>query len=275
MKIAGTALLTLALVVGLVAPAAAAPAAFEPGPGRDLWVWDRPGQQLIDFSLAEGIRTVYLHAGPGFDADPEYRSFVDQAHQAGLRVVAMAGDPQWAQQPADWEAWIDEVAAFGAFDGLLVDVEPYLLTGWSTKRDRNRLIRTYLRELDAMAATGLPTAAAVPFWWDDPAYRRGKRLLIEHVMDRVDAVVVMAYRDHADGPDGILDIAATEADLADATGTTLILGVQTAPDLDKVTFFEEGRARLEVELAAVAAAWGDRPSFGGFAIHYFRAFEVL
>ncbi len=275
MKTAGMALLVLMLVAGLAAPAAAASAAFEPGPGRDLWVWEPPGPDTIDFSVAEGIRAIYLHAGPGFSSDPAYRSFVDQAHQAGLLVVAMAGDPTWALQTNDWQAWIDEVAAFGAFDGIVADVEPYLLPEWLTKRDRNRVIRSYLRGLESMATTGMPTAAAVPFWWDDPAYRRGKLLLIEHVMARVDAVVVMAYRDHADGPDGILDVAATEADLADATGTTLIVAVQTAPDLDKVTFFEEGRAQLEVELAAVAATWGERPSYGGFAIHYFRSFQVL
>jgi hypothetical protein len=186
----------------------------------------------------------------------------------------MGGDPSWAADSARWLAWVDEVVAHDGFDGVVFDVEPYLHWMWSTKQ--NRLIRTYLRGLDQAVhrAGDLPVLAAVPFWFDEIEYRR--QPLVERVVSATDGIVVMAYRDHAEGVDGIIDLAATEAALAASLGRTFVIGVETGPvGLDKVSFAEEGSLAMETELAVVTAAFAATPGYAGVAIHHYASYSTM
>jgi hypothetical protein len=244
---------------------------------RALWVWDGPANEVIDFALAEGVTDLYLHAPPGFSQDPTYLPFINTARNAGLQVHAMGGDPSWAWGGSDWGNWVDEIITFGALDGIVFDVEPHTLPDWNTKR-RNRLIRSYLSALDdaSRRAGSLPTLTTVPFWWDDPAFKSKKRLLIEHVLDRSDGIVIMAYRDHAQGIDGIIEHSATEANMAAASGKQFIVGVETGfVGLDKVSFAEEGMAAMEAELSLVESAYAGNAAYGGIAIHHYGSYSTM
>lgn len=267
-RVSWTVGLVVVLVMGAAVPAVAAGE-------RALWVWDAPSQEIIDFAAAEGITDIYLHAGPGFSTDPAYAQFVADAHAAGLNVHAMAGDPAWAKQSADWTSWVDEVVAHGGFDGVVFDVEPYLHPDWGTKK-QNRLIRSFLSGLDSAsgAAGSLPVIAAVPFWFDEIKVKRNT--LVEEVLGSTDGIVVMAYRDQANGSDGIVAHSAFEADLAASMGRTFIIGVETGPaSLDKVTFAEEGRTYMEEQLAIVTAAFSGTSGYGGLAIHHYGSYSQL
>ncbi len=260
--------LVAALMVGAALPASA-------GSARAMWVWDAPDAGLIDFSIANGVTDLYLHLSPGFSSDASVASFLTDAHTAGLEVHAMAGDPAWASDSGAWTTWVDEVVAHGGFDGMVFDVEPYLHPDWATKK-QNRLIRSFLSGLDEAArrAGGLPVLAAVPFWFDGITVKRDP--LVQHVLAATDGIVVMAYRDHALGVDGILDVAATEAWLAASMGRLFVVGVETAPaGLDKVTFAEEGRQFMESELGMVEAELASNSGFGGFAIHHYDSYAGM
>ena len=244
---------------------------------RALWVWDGPTDDVIDFALTKGITDLYLHTPPGFTEDPAYLPFIDTARSAGLQVLAMGGDPSWAWGGSDWGNWVDEIVTFGAFDGIVFDVEPHTLPDWTTKR-RNRLIRSYLSALDdaSSRAGSLTTLATVPFWWDDPAFKTKKRLLIEHVLSRTDGIIIMAYRDQALGVDGIIEHSATEANLAAASGKLFTVGVETGfAGLDKVSFAEEGMAAMEAELSLVESAYAGTAGYRGIAIHHYGSYAAM
>ncbi len=262
--------LAIGAVLGSARPSAAAGE-------RALWVWDEPDAAVIDFATSHGITHLYLHAPPGFSNGDAYRPFLVAANDQGLTVLAMAGDPSWAADHAAWTAWIDEVVAFGDFDGAVFDVEPYALPEWTTKR-RGRLIRAYLGGLSvaSLQAGGLDVYAAIPFWWDDPEFRTGKDLLLDRVLESVDGVVVMAYRDHASGVDGIIDVAATEARRAAETGRRFVIAVETAPaGLDKVSFAEEGLSVMNEELSIVETHFASTAGFGGIAVHHLGSYANL
>jgi hypothetical protein len=79
----------------------------------------------------------------------------------------------------------------------------------------------------------------------------------------VDVVNVLVYRDQARGSDGMLFHARGEL----AAGPVLI-GVETCDiGIDPATFWEEGRAALDRELALFARRHRSHPSFCGFSIH--------
>ncbi len=267
-RVAWSIVLVVGLVVGTAVPAIASNE-------RALWVWDAPSQSIIDFAVANGITDIYLHTGPGFSDDATYAAFVSDAHAVGLAVHAMAGDPAWAKQSATWTSWVDEVVAHGGFDGVVFDVEPYLHPDWGTKK-QNRLIRSFLSGLDSAsgAADSLPVIAAVPFWFDEIKVKRNT--LVGEVLESTDGIVVMAYRDQANGSDGIVAHSAYEADLAASMSRTFIVGVETGPaSLDKVTFAEEGRTYMEEQLAIVTAAFSGTSGYGGLAIHHYGSYSQL
>lgn len=266
-----------AIMVALVmlpgSPASAAPG----GADRAMWVWDGPVDGVIDFSVGRAVTDLYLHAPPGFSGDAGYGAFLTAARANGLRVHAMAGDPAWATQPGPWWAWVDEVVGFGGFDGMVFDVEPYLLPDWNTRK-QSRLIRSYLSGLAGAVdrAGTLPVLAAVPFWWDDPTYRQKRQPLVQHVLAAADGIVVLAYRDHAEGSDGIIEHAATEASLAATMGKRFVVGVETGPaELDKVSFAEEGESFMNEQLQLVEAAFASSSGFGGIAVHHYGSYSTM
>ncbi len=263
-----SAALAALLVVGGALPAAAAGE-------RAMWVWDGPVDGVIEFAGTRAVTDLYLHAPPGFSTDARYPAFLAEAHVAGLQVHAMAGDPAWAKQSGPWTGWVDEVVSHGGFDGVVFDVEPYLHADWNTKK-QNRLIRSYLAGLDeAVARAGnLPELAAVPFWFDEIRVKR--TTLVEKVLATTDGIVVMAYRDHAAGVDGIIDLSATEASLAASMGREFVVGVETGVvGLDKVTFAEEGEQIMEEQLDLVEAAFATNPAFAGFAIQHYGSYSSM
>jgi len=263
-----TALLIVVAMVGGALPAAAAGQ-------RAMWVWDGPVDGVIDFSRTRSVTDLYLHAPPGFAANGSYRTFIEEAHAAGMQVHAMAGDPAWAKQAGTWRDWVDEVVAHGGFDGLVFDVEPYLHPDWNTKK-QGRLIRSYLAGLDqaTQRAGDTPVLTAVPFWFDELRVKR--MLLIEHVLATTDGIVVMAYRDHAEGVDGIIEHSVVEAALAGSMGREFVIGVETGiAGLDKVSFAEETESFMEGQLQLVEAQFAPASGFGGIAIHHYGAYSAM
>lgn len=259
------------LVIALAVPAGASS-------DRAMWVWDGPVEGVVDFATSRGVTDMYLSAPPGFSSDARYVPFVADAQARGLRVWAVAGDPSWAQNRAAWVGWTSEVVDFGQFDGIVADVEPYLLADWSNSRKRSRLISSYLKNLQAATAAAGSTEmlVAVPFWWDLDEYRTKGRTLVEQTMVAADGVVVMAYRDHAEGIDGIIDLASFEVALGSQMSKRVVVGVETGvASIDKVTFFEEGSAFMEAELVKVEAAFAGTGGYGGVAIHHYASYSTM
>jgi hypothetical protein len=243
-----------------------------------MWVWDGPVDGVIDFATSHGVSDLYLSAPPGFSSDARYGPFIDDAQTRGLRVWAVAGDASWAKNRSAWVDWTNEVVGFGEFDGIVADVEPYLLADWSNSRKRSRLISSYLKNLKAATAAAGSTEmlVAVPFWWDIDEYRTKGKTLVEQTLATTDGVVVMAYRDHADGVDGIVDLAGFEVARGSQMSKRVVVGVETgAVSVDKVTFFEEGSDVLHAELGKVEAAFSGASGYGGVAIHHYASYSNM
>ncbi len=273
-------------------------------PPRATWVWDASliGQPenratLFVFCRAHHISVIYLSAyNVKAPLDKSYREFNRLAHQAGFHVHALAGDPRWGLTryhavPLQWVEDIRKLNAASAreerFDGIHTDVEVYLLSkGWSERPAE--LLGGYL-DLNAKIAESLQADAQpirfevdIPFWFDDdPNYRILWHDQVKpasyHVMDTVDGVTVLAYRNFAEGPDGTIHLVSLEMDYADKIGKKVVIGQETQEDLFPayVTFGGSSCARLNQELKKIEKAMGNRPGFGGFAIHHYESYKKL
>jgi len=269
-----------------------------------MWVWDarvasdaQARSRLLKFCKRHRVDTLYLSA---YDLRPpmeeRYRQFNRLAHQSGITVHALAGDPRWGKPqyhhvPLEWVASFRRFNAAAPkperFDGLHTDVEVYLLTK-TWKEQPAMLLGGYL-DLNAKIAAEMGSGADralfgvdIPFWFDDdPAYRiswhGSVKAPAQHVLDTVDSVTVMAYRNFAEGEDGTVHLVSLEINYADRIGKPVVIGQETQENLypPYVTFGGTSCDALHREMDKIEGVFGKRPSFGGFALHHYDSYRKL
>lgn len=288
-----------------------APARAEPAPSRAIWIWEaesyamleRPaaGADAIGFLRAHAIDTAYLYAdgwqGRTLIAEqPQaYRALLRRMHAGGLRVQALLGSSYLhteryvlPDQRKAALAMLQRVLAYNAvaapeerFDGVSLDIEPHVLDEWASRKmallDGFVDLSEALVRLRDAAAPGLPMGPAIPFWLDGIALERHgvRKPVSQHLQDLYDYVALMDYRDHAQGPDGLVGHALDELDYGERIGKPVVIGIETAPNaIRKLSFDHLAPADLERELAATARAVGRMRSFGGFALHHYASYRA-
>lgn len=273
-------------------------------PPRSMWVWDvniPPSEQatkrLLDFCRAKNINRLYLSAYNFNDAAARnYRQFNKLAHSYGVKVNALGGDPRWGleryhQQPL---RWVEDILSFNRsvppdekFDGIENDTEVYLL-GKPWEQNRESVLKEYLdlnkkiMELREIEESDISYGCDIPFWYDDdptmvvtwsgktqpPSY---------HLLDTVDSVTVMDYRNFADGPNGSIALTKNELTYAASVKKRVYVGQETKENLspDYLSFAGMTERQMEAEIGKLVSAYIDNPSFGGIAIHHYLSYRKL
>lgn len=269
-----------------------------------MWVWSAKllltpdaEAQLLQFCRRHGVGTLYLAA---YDLRPPldrvYRAFNRKAHEAGLAVHALAGDPRWGKPQYHHIplGWVDQVRRFNRqaaagerFDGIHTDIEVYLLSkSWEERPEY--LLGGYLDLTRAIAEQvaqdpePLFFSADVPFWFDDDISYRilwngAVKPPSHHVMDHTDSVTVLAYRNYAEGSDGTVQLILMELGYAERIGKQLVIGQETQEGLfpDYVTFGGTSCGRFREEMRKIEKAVQHRAGFGGFAVHHYESYRKL
>ncbi len=241
-----------------------------------MWVWrfGRP-DDLVAAAVARRITHLFVAVPEGIDSSArlgDYRRLVARAHQSGIPVDALGGDPRWIDEPARVVAdWLTPVVRSALFDGVHADVEPHAHPSWNGERER--VVARYLALLDAVATRCrdvLALEADIPHWFHE--VRAAQSSLDREVLRRLDAVTVLAYRNWAAGADGTVAVAAPAVEAAGQLGRPVRIGQETndlgpEPEQRKQTFFGRPRAEMERELRAVQTAFAAHPWMAGVAIH--------
>jgi hypothetical protein len=166
------------------------------------------------------------------------------------------------------------------FDGINLDIEPHILDEWSAKK--LELLGNFLDMSAAIMAEkrrygqAIDIGPAMPFWWDgiELNWQGKRRRVSEHTQDLYDYVALMDYRDHAQGPDGLISHASDEMTYGMKVGKRVLLGVETTPnEIQKVSFNHLAEADMERELAATESHFKNQKAFGGFVVHHYRGYR--
>jgi hypothetical protein len=199
--------------------------------------------------------------------------FLAQAHQAGLQVHALEGYPEYAQREHHHVplAIVDAVLAFNReqstaeqFDGIHFDIEPYLLVGWHDPRRREQILYEFLTlcaECQRRVRTASPRiefGVDVPFWWhaigEDGQtigavpWQGVRQAASFHLLEMLDNVGVMNYRDMASGVDGLVTHARGLLEHAEVAAVARVfVGVETAACQGAAVLFAVGLPRAEFE----------------------------
>jgi hypothetical protein len=248
-----------------------------------MWVWDTSDPQaVVDLAVARGVGQLYAAVPPRVGSSPQLpqlRDLVQRASAAGVRVDALGGDPTWVDNQS-WvvENWLRPALATGLFTGVHVDLEPYALPAWQTRRAT--VVKKWLATLDTLRAAtgGAPLEADIPFWLDTVPV--GGSTLDREVIRRTDGVTVMAYRDTATGPDGTIALSAKAIRAGEDLGVPVRIGQETGylgddPTAAKQTFFGQTTTEMESQLAQVIAAYDASPAFSGLAVHDAASYAAM
>lgn len=285
-KFTGLLLMAAALLVGFQSPAHG-----EAAGEKATWVWQTEliedgGERLLSFARDEGMSLIYLQIKRDLPKET-YEQFIRNAHEKQIAVHALGGDPRWAlpehrDRMLGLAKWVMDynagVPADGRFDGIHLDIEPYVLPQWETEQDK--VISSWesnLKEfLNQTTGTGLELGIDIPFWFDHIALGNGGSLN-EWLISVFDHVTVLAYRNVADSEHGIIHLSQNELELADRLGKKVLIAVNTKemPGEAHTTFYGQGKERMNQTLEQLTGALSSHPSFAGLAVHDFRNWENM
>ncbi|MBD7918019.1 hypothetical protein H9657_06965 [Cellulomonas sp. Sa3CUA2] len=262
-----------------------------------MWMWDNPLDRSVDargtayapadpatlaaFVQEHHLTTVHLAAPWASDEGPVAAWLTDAivaVRAQGASVGVLGGDPPWLGQPELAVQWMRAATNGRTVDHVQVNVEPWTRPEWFT--DRTGSVTRWLALLDAVRAElppGVGLGVDVPYWlaWEP----WGDGTVADAAMARADRVEVVAFVDHAHGPDGILALSADAVAAAVAAGLPFTVGVET--DTPAVaggaewTFGDDGLAALLTETALVRDAMAGTPGYEGVAVQHYRTWRTL
>ncbi|MBN1586600.1 MAG: hypothetical protein JW937_04120 [Candidatus Omnitrophica bacterium] len=262
-------------------------------------------RDLLSFAQEKGITRLLLGSYGvvyGNDKDrQDYREFIAAAHALGIEVYGLQGEHFWSVPQSEapegevyseqgWE-YAEAIVAFGEFDGILDDTEPYIANNadWESRTElRAQWHLDYLKGV-VQRAGSLPVNVTIPFWYDQSSGTWDLKLdgsaegrpFNEYISDVVDEVNVMAYRDFALGANGSFEHSQGEMAYAPCWVSVEIQDMEALnePYADLQSYWEEGEAYMEGELGVFydeAQEYSDfKENLRGFSIHYERPYREL
>jgi hypothetical protein len=260
-----------------------------------VWAWGNPVDPSVDnrglgqpalapaalasFAQAHHLTSVYLSvpwaANQGAIGTWLAES-VDALHGVGVRVSALGGDTSWLSTPSLVAQWVTDARAAAPFDAIQLDVEPW---AGNPQPDFASITPAFVVFLQAAksAAGPLPVGVDLPWWLTTVS--SGGGTVFDALLPEVDSVAIVAFADHAAGPDGIVSLARPAADAAAAAGKPFTIGVETdSPAVaggPQFTFADDGEVALVRETDAVRDAFATTAGYGGITVEHLRSWVAL
>jgi len=283
-----------------------------------MWVWSESAGIVTDatkqaefFSFVNAphsnagakINRIYLN-GDSFDYTNSsnktaLRAFLKSAHDQGIAVEYLTGDSNWVITGNENQAIVrcNKMTAFNAetsdarerYDGIHLDIEPYLAPGWTSNASAGTDIyndeteKNYLNILSncktVLKNSGQNTtlSADIPTWF---AQASDIWSVITSVSSPLDYITVMNYFDTEAtflyGYGGQNITGGIGPNIKANVNVPMVFGAETSQqDPASITFFEEGFNAMENVFTRAKQTFGNNQNFAGVAIHHYGAVKNL
>lgn len=264
--------------------------------------------------VGEGINRIYLNVN--LDAAGNFifqdhldalSQFIRRAHLHRIEVFALFGDTAYVA-PENHAAIVGERGLLSAilgfnslyqngFDGIQSDIEPYYDGSTGEPTDLS-IVGPFYLEIMSQIATRISShrranqrhfvfEAAIPFWYgmsgDDGSAPKqinyaGTRATMDwHLLRLVDSVAVMAYRDVAEGVNGVIALSEPTLKIAEILNKDVLIALETQKPNPKfgvtanLTVYEEGRNGLNRIMSRINKKFAERTVFRGIALHHYAS----
>lgn len=282
------------VVIAVVLPdswwgvAFAGQAAVQP---KATYIWDRDQitantDSIFTFMKQNQANMIFLQRHPGVST-AAYEKFIQTATANGINVYALDGAADWVGPEGpklqkgffDWlQHYQQSAPADARFKGVHLDLEPYMNKLW--KADYQLAVQNYQDCLDyseqQARALNLTLNVDIPAWLYLQTYATwyGSGNLAQWVINHVDGVTIMAYKNKADA---IIKYADTEIFLANQAGKPAMIAVETQKSLEgpNVSFYGMGSTYLNQQLSQVEAQLKVNSCYYGLAIHYLPTWMAM
>jgi hypothetical protein len=229
--------------------------------------------------------------------DNTLKDFIKVANDNGIKVDAVAGWQNWAEEGHLYKpgAVLDYVIAFNReneekFRGFQYDVEVYLLPEYKTNKEE--VLTNFLDLIDKsvtkMNYSNLQFSVVIPEFYDDSTletqvfkYKGKMRHTLEHLLNVLERrsgskIIVMSYRNFANGEDGSIKISEDEVYVANNYSTKVIIAQETGDfPPSYITFSRKSKTYFDSQVALIVKAFENEQSFGGIATHYVNTYLEL
>ena len=141
-----------------------------------------------------------------------------------------------------------------------------------------------------MKDSDLYFSVVVPDFYDEKddftpkfSYNGKKESAFKHLLNILEkkensSIIIMSYRNFAEGDDGSIEVSNNEMQTAKkGKYDTKIIIAQETGDFPPpyITFHNTSKKYFDNELKKINNTFDDHPSFGGIAVHYVNAFLAL
>ncbi len=251
-----------------------------------VWWWNgrqvgKPAEYLprLDFLASNRVTEIYF----AVDHDAAFKdlsSFIAAAQKRGMRVAWLSGDVSWIYPGSlgfdevlgRFVAYQKSVPENLRFYALHLDVEPHQDHDLTDARKWQLYADFVLRAAANVRRRGYKIEWDIPFWLDNIRVPYGKQAdapLLDVMFASADTLTLMSYRDTAKA---MLETGSGEVALAKTRPCRIVFGAETGEtgEGNAVSFYEEGKAHLNQELAKVRESLAKEGLPGGFgvAIHH-------
>lgn len=237
--------------------------------------------EILEFAKEKNLNFLYTRLDRRKDFSA-YKSFVERAHKAGIEVHAMGGHPNWALAKGEerLKMFINYVTTYNntvaeeqKFDGIHLDIEPYVLPEWS--KDKNGVLRTWKDNIELFVdevkkESELETSVDLAMWLDDHEIPGEEDSSFSRWMiNQLDHTTLMAFRDYAKGSGGILDVSKEEMEFATNLDKPIIISVEMKQNesVEHISFHEEGEKEMEEALEQTEEELSQKSSYKGYVVH--------
>lgn len=221
-------------------------------------------EEFFEFCQGHGVNEIFLQLPYSFENEltdqvrcvikhpKELRNFIKLSRVKKILIHALDGYPDFVLKEQHPRV-LSQVLALIEFNrnsspeeryfGIHLDNEPYLLLGFEGKSsetillqflDLNQKIMDLLRENRSTMVYGID----IPFWFDEAKDANGKlkysityngvtKNVSHHLIDIVDNIGIMDYRNFAGGADGIIGHGEGEIGYANVVAKKVYVGVET------------------------------------------------
>jgi len=242
----------------------------------DLVAWRTHSAPILDKAQERGIDTLFIPLtvkNGVLSYQTDVARFVRLAHQRGILVFAVEGDPHMVL-PAGLQAAVARANAIRAYqegaprserlDGLQYDLEPYGLKNFDP-RDPKDLAKWLAAYKALRAAFHHRIEVTMPFWIaDDP----DGEAFVREAAPLLSRISVMAYRNR---PNAIIDVASRLLALGSELDVPVRVALEIGPtDEGSTVSFEGNMRKLRHAMEVTTPTFLHSPSFVGFAIDGLR-----
>ncbi len=270
-------------------------------------------RKMLDFAVANKVNVLYvtvddyltLYNLPASanrtnkikNYNAAVATLLAEAKAKNIAVDAEAGWKDWAETAKRVNGYniVQYVIDFNAaqpnkFRKLQFDVEPYLLSYY--ERNKATTLTTYVEFIAEVAkrakAGNLSLGIVIPHFYDSTQkwtptikFNGITDFTYNHLLSILNTVpnsdiIIMSYRNFAEGNDGVIQLSDPEVQQAVGSATKVIVAQETG-DVDPayVTYFGKSKTYMNNQISLVNGYFATYSSFDGIAVNYYEPFAAL